>query len=365
MTDPCEIKLDHGVIGNGSVLALVAPTTHIDWLCMPRFDSASVFARILDVENGGTFVLQPDSSRVQTRMDYVLNTNVLRTEVTCDEGRFDVYDYAPRIPAGLGVEAPVEIQRLIIPREGAARVRVLFDPKPDYARCQQPQIVPISGGLQIGDGSSALYLRTNAPVPYLESGQPIRVDEPLYLRAELRQSVGDRLGRIGEARSRSDDRGLARVGQVVRAAIVRKPAGASLGALPEAARVYGNGRDHRRGDDEHSGGHRLGADLGLPLLLACGMRRLSSRRCDGSDISPKARPSSRFCAMSPRAGPLQPLYGIGGERELVEEHLDHLEGYCGSQAGAHRQRRVPAEAARPDGRDDPLPRYADGAIRAS
>ena len=31
------------------------------------------------------------------------------------------------------------------------------------------------------------------------------------------------------------------------------------------------------------------------------------------------------------AGPLQPLYGIGGERELVEQHLDHLDGFCGSK----------------------------------
>jgi hypothetical protein len=42
VTDPCAIPLSHGVIGNGRVLALVSPTTRIDWLCMPRFDSALV-----------------------------------------------------------------------------------------------------------------------------------------------------------------------------------------------------------------------------------------------------------------------------------------------------------------------------------
>jgi GH15 family glucan-1,4-alpha-glucosidase len=46
VTRSCAIKLDHGVIGNGRVLALVSPSSHIDWLCMPRFDSASVFASI-------------------------------------------------------------------------------------------------------------------------------------------------------------------------------------------------------------------------------------------------------------------------------------------------------------------------------
>ena len=74
MTDSCAIRLDHGVIGNGRVLALIAPDTHIDWLCMPRFDSASIFGRILDVEKGGTFALQPDSGEIRTHMEYVINT---------------------------------------------------------------------------------------------------------------------------------------------------------------------------------------------------------------------------------------------------------------------------------------------------
>ena len=50
--------LNHGVIGNGRVLALVNPDTSIDWLCLPRFDSPSVFARLLDTNKGGTFAFR-------------------------------------------------------------------------------------------------------------------------------------------------------------------------------------------------------------------------------------------------------------------------------------------------------------------
>src|SRR5436853_3888015 len=86
MTGPAAIPLDHGVIGNGRVLALVAPTTHIDWLCMPRFDSPSIFARLLDVEKGGTFALVPVCDPFTSHMRYVPNTNVLRTEIACSDG---------------------------------------------------------------------------------------------------------------------------------------------------------------------------------------------------------------------------------------------------------------------------------------
>ena len=57
--------LNHGVIGNGRVLALVNPDTSIDWLCMPRFDSPSVFARILDDEKGGSFAFEAEGMRTR------------------------------------------------------------------------------------------------------------------------------------------------------------------------------------------------------------------------------------------------------------------------------------------------------------
>jgi hypothetical protein len=44
VTDSCRITLDPDVIGHGRVLAPVSPGSHIGWLCLPRFDSASVFA---------------------------------------------------------------------------------------------------------------------------------------------------------------------------------------------------------------------------------------------------------------------------------------------------------------------------------
>ena len=78
--------LDHGAIGNGRVLALVSPTSAIEWLCLPRFDSPSVFARLIDAQRGGTFRFLYGEREVRGHLRYVANTNVLST-------RFEAVSY--------------------------------------------------------------------------------------------------------------------------------------------------------------------------------------------------------------------------------------------------------------------------------
>jgi GH15 family glucan-1,4-alpha-glucosidase len=327
--DSCPIRLDHGAIGNGSVIALVSPTTHIDWLCMPRFDSPSVFGRILDVARGGTFALFPDCDGFDTRMEYVMNTNVLRTEITCPDGRFDVFDYAPRVPVGLDVDAPIEIHRLVLPREGSPRVRVLFDPKPDYARTQ-PKIMPIASGLQIGDGSAAIYLRTNAPLPYLENGQPLRIDEPRYFALSYGKP--------------SDMESVASVERVLNLTIAGWRQWAKSCALPSfgSIPVLRSALCLKLHEYKHTGAIIAAATTSIPEAVGS-ERTWDYRYCwlrDSAFVVEALRRVGQlnegeafvsFLRDVADAGPLQPLYGIGGERELVEEFLDHLDGFCGSK----------------------------------
>jgi GH15 family glucan-1,4-alpha-glucosidase len=324
------LPLDHGAIGNGRVLALVAPTTHIDWLCMPRFDSPSVFARLLDTEKGGTFAILPASDDYQTRMEYVVNTNVLRTEVTCADGRFEIFDYAPRIPAGLDADAPIEIHRLLVPREGAPRVRVLFDPRPDYARVQDPKIVQMNDGLEIGEGASAIHLRTNVPLPYLENGQALRLDDARYLALSYgRPSAMESVASVQRAldltiagwRAWAKSCALAAFAnqQVLRSALCLKlhaytDTGAIIAAattsIPEAI------------GSERTWDYRY-CWLRDAAFVVEALRRVG-HLAEGEAFV-------RFLRDVAEAGPLQPVYGIGGERDLIEIHLDHLEGYGGSK----------------------------------
>ena len=68
----------YGVIGDMHSIALVGSDGSIDWLCLPRFDSPSVFASILDYEKGGYFRIQPVGDGKQKQM-YLTDTNVLVT----------------------------------------------------------------------------------------------------------------------------------------------------------------------------------------------------------------------------------------------------------------------------------------------
>jgi len=320
--------LDHGVIGNGRVLALVSPTTRIEWLCMPHFDSPSVFAHLLDTSIGGTFSFE-GSGDVQTDMQYVTNTNVLRTRVTASDGVFDVYDYAPRIPAGLRVEAPVEIHRVLIPREGEPQVRVRFDPRPDYARVE-PEFAEVSHGIDIFGGPNSLHLRTNVPTAYLRNNLSIRLDQTRFFilscgSPPVLDSVAD-------------------VEQVMRLTIAGWRAWAKTCAIPSFA-----GREVLRSAlclklhaFDETGAIIAATTTSIPEAVGT-ERTWDYRYCwlrDAAFVVEALRRLShlaegeafvRFLRDVAESGPLQPLYGVGGERDLVEEHLDHLAGFANTR----------------------------------
>jgi GH15 family glucan-1,4-alpha-glucosidase len=76
-------NLNYGIIGNCRSAALVSKQGSIDWCCLPKFDSPSVFAKLLDTEKGGGFGFIVAKSYTITQ-SYISNTAVLlKSSILC------------------------------------------------------------------------------------------------------------------------------------------------------------------------------------------------------------------------------------------------------------------------------------------
>src|SRR3954452_13431990 len=85
---------DHGIIGDLHTAALVGTDGTVDWLCLPTFDSPSVFCSILDDEKGGHFKLKPERYGRSQQL-YLPDTNVLLTRFLSSEGVAEILDFMP------------------------------------------------------------------------------------------------------------------------------------------------------------------------------------------------------------------------------------------------------------------------------
>lgn len=121
-----------GIIGDGHTAALVGMDGSIDWLCMPRFDSPSVFGGILDAEKGGFHAIRPVAN-FDSLQRYDPSTNVLETlfEVP-GKGTVRITDYMPW--TGDPRLCLHEVHRRVRCVQGEVSLEAIFDPRFDYGR---------------------------------------------------------------------------------------------------------------------------------------------------------------------------------------------------------------------------------------
>jgi GH15 family glucan-1,4-alpha-glucosidase len=104
---------DYALIGDCRCAALVSRFGSIDWLCLPRFDSPSVFAAILDYRKGGHFSICP-AEKYNSRQSYIDKTNVLETVFSSDSGVLRLIDLMP-------ISTREEIKRTLLPQREVLR----------------------------------------------------------------------------------------------------------------------------------------------------------------------------------------------------------------------------------------------------
>ena len=134
-------NLNFGVIGNCRTAALVSEKGSIDWCCLPDFDSASFFAKLLDENIGGSFEIFVEDGNV-IEQSYIKNTNILCTRFTKGPDSFEVLDFMPRYKSEKsGYYYPPDIIRYFIYRSGNPKFSVKYMPALEYAKHETTTIV--------------------------------------------------------------------------------------------------------------------------------------------------------------------------------------------------------------------------------
>ena len=168
---------DYGVIGNCHTAALVSQSGSMDWLCLPCFDSDSLFARILDLEQGGFWAIQP-SAAFESSHQYVDHTNVLQTTFTCNEGTVSLLDFMEITDSHQmqHPQAPGRVIRILEGLTGTVELICTCVPRPNYAE-DIPQI-QVSGGQ-----ANFNQFRVNAPIDWQLDSQKQSLTCRLTLQA--------------------------------------------------------------------------------------------------------------------------------------------------------------------------------------
>ncbi len=151
---------DHGMIGDLQTAALVSIDATIDWFCSPRFDSPSIFASLLDVEDGGHCSLAVTNPDRVVKQLYLVDTAVLITRFLCPDGVAEVVDFMP-------VDNPTvasdrhRIVRLARVVRGEVTFRLECAPSFDYGRLPHEMTLADHHALFVA-GDTELSLHTTA-----------------------------------------------------------------------------------------------------------------------------------------------------------------------------------------------------------
>jgi alpha,alpha-trehalase len=351
---------DYALLSDRHSAALVSRQGSIDWLCFPRFDSPSILGRLLGAEAGHWSIQATKANQVTRR--YLDRTMVLETTFTTPTGTVALTD-ALAMGQGnrghqLGKDAPHLLVRRATCLEGEVDLKLEYVPRPEYGLVR-PLLNLVDGGLSALGGSDVLVLSTS---------MTLSVDQSLA-SGQLHLREGESAGFALHHKKRADS-GSARVwsqseiGQRIDDTISAWESWSELHQAyvgPWRDLVHHSGRVLQALSFAPTGAICAAATTSLPEAVG-GSRNWDYRYTWVRDASftiqalwvaacpDEANEFFEYVTTSAagsldRGGDLQIMFGIGGERDLTERELPHLEGWRSSRPvrvgnGAWNQRQL-------------------------
>ena len=172
-------RYNYAITGNCNYLAYVKDDSSLEWMCWPSMDSSFVFGGILDEEKGGEFQVIPLTPFTSTQR-YIENTGIIITSFICEDGEFDVIDFAPRFSLHDRFHKPLQFFRKIKCLKGHPKIQVICDPRGHYGE-SLPETHIGSNHISYSNLHLPLRLTTNASKAYLVEKRPFSLMEDLYL----------------------------------------------------------------------------------------------------------------------------------------------------------------------------------------
>jgi GH15 family glucan-1,4-alpha-glucosidase len=327
---PAAIE-DYALIGDCLTAALVSREGSIDWLCVPRFDSAACFAALLGTRRNGHWLIAPADPAPRITRRYLDGSMVLETLFETVEGSVALIDF---MPIGKGFSSVV---RLVKGRRGKVTMRLELALRFDYG-ASVPWVTRLAGhgGIVAIAGPDLAVLRTKVPlhghamttlatfeisagetIPFTLSHGPshLKLPAPLDEAAELQATLAFWTEWSGRCTYRGDWEPAVRRSCITLKGLTYAPTG-GIAAAPTTSLP------------EQLGGSRnwdyrycwlRDATLTLNAMMNAGYYNEAQAWRDWLHRSIAGSPDQ-----------VQIMYGLSGERRLAEWEVPWLPGYQGA-----------------------------------
>jgi GH15 family glucan-1,4-alpha-glucosidase len=321
---------DYALVGDLQTAALIGREGSVDWLCFPRFDSGSCFGALLGTHDHGHWGLSPTGGGPATERRYRPDTLILESEWVTATGRVRVIDFMPQRD-----RAP-DIVRIVEGLEGRVEMTTELVIRFDYGsvvpwlrRIDDDTLVAVGGpdGLTLRtpvdlqpDGmthTATFAVHAGERVPFVLTWFPSHDPTPQLVDAEqaLQETEAQWLEWFEHCVYEGEHRDAVHVSLAVLKALSYEPTGGIVAApttsLPE---LIGGVRNW-----DYRFTWLRDATFALFALMNAG-------------FTDEARAWRNWLLRAVAGDPAnaQILYGVAGERRVLERELDWLPGYAGS-----------------------------------